>query len=71
MEKVIRGETLVEHPFPMDQIRNLDYGSLIRLQSGNRFDKAKTTLWAHPTGVYGKNERPEVVLNDWADIGQG
>ena len=71
MEKAMGGETFVEHPFPLGRIKNLDYGSLARLQSGNKFDSAKTTLWAYPTGVYGKNERPESVIDGWVDIGQG
>jgi hypothetical protein len=71
MEELMKGETRVEHPFRIDLIKNLDYGSLVRLQSGNKFSKEGTTLWAHPTGVYGKNERPEVVLEDWVDIGFG
>jgi Fe-S-cluster containining protein len=71
MEELMKGETRVEHPFRIDLIKNLDYGSLVRLQSGNKFSKKGTTLWVHPTGVYGKNERPEVVLEDWVDIGFG
>jgi len=70
MEEVMKGEARVEHPFRIDLIKNLDYGSLVRLQSGNKFDKDRT-LWAHPTGTYGRNEKPDVVLEDWVDIGSG
>jgi Fe-S-cluster containining protein len=71
MEGLMKGKSWVGQPLRTDMVRNLDYGSLIRLQSGNRFSKPGITLWARPTGIYGKNEKPDVTLEEWVDIGFG
>jgi len=69
-ERALKGEWMVAQAFPIDSMRNLDYGSFARLHS-ETFDPSRTTFWAHPTGVFGKGQKPEHVIDSWVEVIQG
>jgi Fe-S-cluster containining protein len=71
IEMSMMGEDRVQAQFPLDLIRNLDYGSFARLRAGIRLDSNRTTLWAHPTAFYGRGEKPKDEIQGWVEVGWG
>ena len=71
MEMLIKGERRVGQPIPLSLTRGLDHGAMARLHSGYRFDPNQTAFWAYPTGVFGEGEKPDLVIDGWAEVRPG
>ncbi len=70
MEMLMKGDQRLSRPVPMSLLRGLDFGSLVRLQSGNKVDSKRDSLWAYPTGVFEDGKKPELVIDGWVEVAQ-